>query len=166
MPTPEELNRSLYDYLADLWADVKAVGKWNLATIYAVIRDAVGRAEEIARTVGGIDGATRKEMVVVAVDALVDIPYVPDVGERIIFKTFLGPVIDVIVAGLNLFFGHNWYEKTIRAEVARAGEAPGPGPDPGPDGGSRQAPLPVSGVQRTHAEELAARIPPGGTLPA
>jgi len=143
----------LYEYLARAWANVKAAGVWNLKELYDVLADAVEEAEAIAHEIGGLDGATRKEMVIDAVNALIDIPLLPEWAEKKVFEAVLGMLIDQIVALLNRKIGHDWLAQTravIDVEANAAKPVPG---NP-------------SGMQITHEQELAARIPPGGAVPA
>jgi hypothetical protein len=141
----------LYEFLAKVWAEMKAVKGWNLQALYDVVADAVEEAEAIAQEIGGLDGATRKEMVIDAVNALIDIPLLPEWAEKKVFEGVLGLLIDQVVALLNRKIGHDWFAQT-RAVIESEAKAQAAEPNP-------------SGMQITHEQELAARIPPGAALP-
>jgi hypothetical protein len=73
-----------------------------------VIPDVIKKVEEVA---GGVKlaGGQKKELAVAIINALVDIPWVPESAEAALISL----AIDAMIAGFNKLFGNTWLAKVV-----------------------------------------------------
>jgi|GEM_PF-950143 len=80
----------------------------------SALPEVVKAVEAKAAAVCGLSGEEKKELAVEIINALVDIPYLPESLEA----KLIGFGVDAAVAALNKIFGKNWLESSTAAAQA------------------------------------------------
>ncbi|MFA5162081.1 MAG: hypothetical protein WC421_07530 [Elusimicrobiales bacterium] len=102
--------KELLDGLGELKGKIKAVK--SLKDAAEAIPDVVKLVEAVGQD-EGLKGADKKALAVAVLNALIDIPFLPESIEGML----IGWAIDAVVAALNKLVGKDWLGKILPASA-------------------------------------------------
>jgi len=100
----EKLADEITNELLHLKEEVKKVK--GVKGVINVLPDVV-KAVEVSASNVKLASDAKRELAIVIINKLIDVPYVPEVGEAVL----IGLAIDTLISAFNKLFGKNWLDK-------------------------------------------------------